>query len=195
VAGDEDTDIMTRETPLYRSTGTSEVNRTTMLLLALLLSTTIGGCAGCYSTRQGTALPHLKTVYIQQVEDVSGSGRASVRQDLMQRLVQRFRDDNTLRVVDANGADSRIDVTIVTINDKERLNISSAELETTRRVTIEARATFTDNVKRKPVYSERIFRGEGQFNVNSGESGVNDAIRVAIDKVTNDILLESVAQW
>lgn len=183
--------------PQYRSTGSSLRSGTGgwALFLVLLLAATVGGCAGCYSTRQGTSLPHLKTVYIQQVEDASGSGRATVRQDLMQRLVQRFRDDNTLRIVDANGADSRIDVTIVTINDKERLNISSAELETTRRVTIEARATFTDNVKRKPVYSERIFRGEGQFNVNAGESGVNDAIRVAIDKITDDILLESVAQW
>ena len=166
-----------------------------LLVLLLALSATTWGCAGCYSFRQGTALPHLKTVYIPQVEDASGSGRATVRQDLMQRLVQRFRDDNTLRILDEPTADSRVDVTIVSINDKERLNISAAELETTRRVVIEARVTFTDNVKRKPVYSGRVFRGEGQFNVNQGESGVNDAIRVAIDKMTTDILLESVAQW
>lgn len=165
------------------------------LLMMLMLSAGTWGCAGCYSTRQGTSLPHLKTVYIQQVEDNSGSGRATVRQDLMQRLTQRFRDDNTLRILDGPSADSRIDVTITAINDRERLNISAAELETTRRVVIEARVTYTDNVKRKPVYTDRIFRGEGQFNVNQGEAGVNDAIRTAIDKMTTDILLESVAQW
>jgi hypothetical protein len=198
MACNENTNMMPttgREYPPASAAGTGATAHALRLLLLVVLAATCSGCAGCYSFRQGTALPHLKTVYIQQVEDNSGSGRGTVRQDLMQRLVQRFRDDNTLRVVDANNADSRIDVTIVTINDRERLNISTAELETTRRVTIEVRATFTDNVKRRPVYSERLFRGEGQFNVNTGEAGINDAIRVAIDKLTTDILLESVAQW
>jgi hypothetical protein len=150
---------------------------------------------GCYSFRGGSAPAHLRTVAIPQVEDVSGFGRGTIRQDMTQVLVRKFRDDNSLRVADPTASDSQLQVAITTIRTNERLNISGAELETVRGVIIEARATFNDNTKRREIYKDRTFVGRSQYNIASGTAGENNAIREAIEKVTDDILIATVADW
>jgi hypothetical protein len=86
-------------------------------------------------------------------------------------------------------------VTITAIRNNERRNISSAELETVRGVVIEARATFFDNVKRRAIYNDKVFRGDAQYDISQGSDGENRAIQQAIEKLTNEILLETVAGW
>src|SRR5688572_1649193 len=152
--------------------------------------------AGCYSFRGGSAPAHLATVMIPQVEDVSGSGRATMRQDLTQLLVRKFREDNSLRVVDDPSADSRLEVTISAVRDRERLAVSGQqELETVRGVTIEARATLRDNIKRRPLFSDRTFTGRSQYNIDAGITGETEAISKALDQLSTEILLEAVAGW
>jgi hypothetical protein len=164
-------------------------------LLHIQLAVAAISLAGCYSFRGGSAPAHLSTVIIPQVEDNSGSGRATMRQDLTQLLVRKFREDNSLRVVDHAAADSRVEVTITVVRDRERLAVSGAEFETVRGVTIEARATFRDNVRRRPIYSDRTFTGRSQYNVDQGVAGEADAIAKALDQLSTEILLESVAAW
>jgi hypothetical protein len=161
-------------------------------LSAILLATALGGC---YSFRGGSAPAHLSSVIIPQVEDVSGSGRATMRQDLTQILVRKFREDNSLRVVDDPAADSRLEVTLTVVRDAERLAVSGGqELETVRGVTLEARAVFRDNVRRRAVF-ERAFSARSQYNVDQGAAGEADAIAKALDNLSTDILLATVAQW
>ena len=155
----------------------------------------LSALAGCYSFRGGSAPAHLNSVMIPQVEDNSGSGRATMRQDLTQLLVRKFREDNSLRVVDDASADSRLDVTITVVRDRERLAVSGQELETVRGVTIEARATLRDNIKRRPLFNDRTFSARSQYNVDEGMAGETDAIARALDQLSTDILLEAVAGW
>jgi ABC-type uncharacterized transport system auxiliary subunit len=162
------------------------------LASALALAALLGGC---YSFRGGSAPAHLSTVVIPQVEDNSGSGRATMRQDLTQLIARKFREDNSLRVVDDQNADARIEVTIITVRDRERLAVSGQEYETVRGVTIEARATFRDNVRRRPIYADRTFTGRSQYNIDQGVAGEADAIAKALDLLSTEILLESVAAW
>jgi len=163
------------------------------LVASIVLPATMS--TGCYSFRGGSAPAHLHTIYIPQAEDVSGFGRATVREDLTQTLIKKFRNDNSLRIVDGTGADSRLDVTIVTVRNNERRNISGAELETVRGVVVQARATFFDNVKRKPVFKDRAFQADAQYSVNAGLEGENRAFEDALDKLTTDILVATVADW
>lgn len=158
-----------------------------LVLLALV-------CAGCYSFRGGSAPVGIRTISIPPAEDVSGFGRGTVRQELTTLLINRFRDDNTLRLSDANAADSRLEVTITGIRT-EKLNISGNELETVRGVVIDARVTFNDNLKRRPVYKDRAFTGRAQYNINRGTAGENEAITDALETVAEAILLATVADW
>ncbi|HVK37134.1 MAG TPA: LPS assembly lipoprotein LptE [Candidatus Kapabacteria bacterium] len=163
-----------------------------IVVAAVALAAALGGC---YSFKGGSAPAHLSSVAIPQVEDVSGSGRATMRQDLTQILVRKFREDNSLRVVDEPAADSRLEVTITVVRDAERLAVSGGqELETVRGVTLEARVVFRDNVRRRAVY-ERVFSARSQYNIDQGGAGETDALARAIDNLSNDILLATVAQW
>lgn len=152
-------------------------------------------CAGCYSFRTGSAPAHLHTIGIEPSDDVSGFGRGTIRQDLTDLLVRRFRDDNTLRVVDASGADSRLEATITTIRTNERLNLSGTEYETVRGVYIEVRATFFDNVKKREVFKDRTVQGRSQYLVDQGLAGENKAIHDALEKLTEELLNAAVADW
>jgi hypothetical protein len=150
--------------------------------------------SGCYSFRGGSAPANIKTVAIPPAEDVSGYGRGTVRQELTTLLINRFRDDNTLRIADPASADSRLEVTITGIRS-EQLNLSGNELETVRGIVIDTRVTFNDNGKRRPVYKDRTFTGRSQYNINRGTAGENEAISEALEKVSEAILLATVADW
>ncbi len=163
-----------------------------MLLLGLIVA---AGLGGCYSFRGQSVPAHLKTVGIPPVEDNSGYGRGTVRQDMTTELVRKFRDDNSLRVVDPTGADSRLDVTITSINDKGRLNVSASEYETVLEMVISARVTFTDNVKKRALVNGRDVTGRASYRVDQGEAGRVEAIRNALDKLTSQILLEVTSDW
>jgi len=151
--------------------------------------------AGCYSFRGGAPPANLKTVRIPTVEDASGFGRATVRDDMTRELVRKFREDNSLRVIDAADADSQIEVTITSIRNDERRNISTGELETVRGVTVGAQVTFVDNLKRTEVFANRAFSGDAQYRIDEGAAGEERAIRTAVDKITSEILLSAVADW
>jgi hypothetical protein len=160
------------------------------LLLALVLS-----MSGCYGFRGGSVPAHLHTIYIPQADDASGLGRAEVRNNLTQTLIRKFRDDNSLRVVDGTGSDSRLDVAITTIQVDKRLNVSTQALGTVYGVVIQTRVTFFDNVKKKAIFKDRSFQAESQYSVSNPEQGRNDAINVALDNITSQILLDTVANW
>ncbi len=151
--------------------------------------------AGCYSFRGGSVPPHLSTIVIPEIEDVSGYGDGTIRQDFTAFLIRRFREDNSLRVVEQAGADVRLEVTLSTLRDDIRLGVTGQELETDRGVIIEARVTFTDNVRRRPVYRDRQFVGRSQYAISSGLDGRRTAIRESLVRLTDDILLATVADW
>lgn len=150
---------------------------------------------GCYSFRGGAPPANLKTVTIPTVEDASGFGRATIRDDMTRELARKFREDNSLRVIDAADADSRLQVTITSIRNDERRNISTGELETVRGVTVAAQVTFVDNLKRSEVFTNRTFSGDAQYRIDEGAAGEERAIRTALDKITSEILLAAVADW
>ena len=70
----------------------------TILVLALVSLT---GCSGCPYSFTGSSVPaHLKTVAIPLFDDLSGSGEPGLRELLTNKLIARFRQDNSLEVVD-----------------------------------------------------------------------------------------------
>ncbi len=151
--------------------------------------------AGCYSFRGGSTPAHLETIVVPEVVDNSSLGRPEIRFDVTNDLVDRFRSDNELRVVDNSEADARLDVTLVRIVLDERQGVSSDDRETLRGVTVEARATFYDNVKDRAIYEKRPFIGRATYEVAEGAAGEDEALAEAIDQLNNDILLATVADW
>lgn len=83
-------------------------------LVSLLLSVVLIA-GGCYSFTGGSVPPHLKTIAIATVADRSSFGQPIWREVATQLLIERFRNDNTLQLVDRDGdAELRAAITSIT---------------------------------------------------------------------------------
>lgn len=146
---------------------------------------------GCYSFTGASVPAHLKTVAIPLIEDVSGFGEAGLREKFTQKLIELFRSDNNLEIGERLTSDSIVEGTIVQVTDAPQV-ISGNDIVSTRRVTITVRASFTDMKLRKKVW-ERDFSNWGEYT--QGQQTRDIALTDAVNKVAEDILLETVSGW
>lgn len=146
---------------------------------------------GCYSFTGASVPAHLKTVAIPLAEDVSGFGEAGLREKFTQKLIELFRNDNNLEIGERLTSDSIVEGTIIQVSDAPQV-ISGNDIVSTRRVTITVRASFTDMKLRKKVW-ERDFSNWGEYT--QGQQTRDIALTDAVNKVAEDILLETVSGW
>jgi hypothetical protein len=150
--------------------------------------------SGCmYSFKGGSVPAHLKTIAIPLVQDQSGFGDPTLRDEFTQQLVQRFTNDNTLEIADRGTADSILEGVIVDVKDAPAV-VQGGEQVAARRITVTARVTFEDLKLRRKVW-EKDFSNWGDYASGSGLTQRNDGIKEAVRKLTEDILTETVAGW
>ena len=147
--------------------------------------------SGCYSFTGASVPAHLKTVAIPLFEDVSGFGEPGLREKFTQKLIELFRSDNNLEIGERLTSDSIVEGTIVGVTDAPSV-ISGNDIVTTRRVTVNVRASFTDMKLRKKVW-EKDFSNWGEYV--QGQQTRDVALADAVNKVAEDILLETVSGW
>ena len=161
-----------------------------LFIMAGLINFT--GC--CSYSFTGASVPeHLKTISIPVADDRSGAGEPGLRELFTSKLTQKFIDDNTLRVTDRVNANASIDCTISSFSDSPAV-VSGGENVTTRRITIGVQVIYKDLVKRKTIF-EQNFSNYGDYNASGGLPEKNIAIGIAVDKITEDILLAAVSGW
>ncbi len=145
----------------------------------------------CYSFTGASVAPHLKTVAIPLFEDVSGFGEPGLREKFTQKVLEQFRNDNNLELGERLTADSIIEGTISTVIDAPSV-IGGNDIVRTRRVTVTVHASYTDMKFRKKIW-EKDFSNWGEYTQGSQTRDV--ALNQAVDKVAEDILLETVSGW
>jgi hypothetical protein len=148
----------------------------------------------CSYSFTGASVPsHLKTISIPVADDRSGAGVPGLRELFTTMLTQKFIDDNTLRVSDRVNANASLDCTISSYSDAPAV-VSGGNNVTTRRITIGIQVIYKDLVKRKNIF-EQTFSNYGDYTGNGGLTEKNAAINIAVDKITEDILLAAVSGW
>ena len=163
------------------------------LLLVLALAA-LSGCSGCPYSFTGSSVPaHLKTVAVPLFDDQSGSGEPGIRELLTNKLLNRFRQDNSLEVADKTRADSMIEGTIVSMGSQPNV-ITAGETVSRNRISIGVKAAFQDLKLRKKVY-EKQFSEWGDYDISGGPEQRQAAIDAALEKLAEDILLETVSGW
>jgi hypothetical protein len=149
------------------------------------------GCS--YSFKGGTVPPHLKTVAIPVVDDVSGYGDPSLRDQFTRELTQRFITDATLELADRNTADAALEGSIVEVRDAPNV-LQGGENVAQRRITVRVKMAFNDLKLRKKMW-EKEFSNWGDYPSGGGltqrQAGISEAVR----KITEDILNDTVAGW
>ena len=172
-----------------RTTGQTAAECSFLLLSAWCIL--LAGCA--YSFSGASVPPHLKTIAIPIVDDQSGYGDPTLREMFTNELVQRFRSDNTLELADIAGADAVLRGIIVTVREAPAV-VAPGEQVTQRRLTVTVRMTFQDLKLRKTVW-EKEFSNWGDFPSGGGQTQRNEGLTVAVRKLTEDILNDTVSGW
>lgn len=165
-----------------------------ILNLLFVALTAINFTSCCAYSFTGASVPeHLKTIAIPIADDRSGSGEPGLRENLTQKLIQKFIDDNTLQVSERTSADALLECSIVSLSDAPAI-VSAGESITSRRVTVGVRVIYRDLVKRTTVF-EKTFSNYSDYLSSNPIEGRKTAIEEAIDLISDDILLDTVSGW
>lgn len=159
--------------------------RATLCLLAAVAA------AGCYSFTGSSVPAHLKTIAVALFDDQSGFGEAGVRERFTRKLIDLFTNDNNLEIADKTTADSMLEGTVTAIRDEPSV-ITAGEQTMTRRVTVSVHAVYTDMKLRKKLW-ERDFSQWGEYA--PGVEMRSAAVDAAVQKISEDILIETVSGW
>lgn len=163
-----------------------------IFVLLIATAVTVESFSGCMYSFTGSSVPqHLKTIAIPLFEDQSGFGEPNLREDLTKELINQFVNDNSLALADRSTADSMIEGTITAVSDAPSV-IAPGEQVSLRRVTITVHVTYQDLKLRKKVW-EKDFTDWGEYDPSSQVRTA--AITDAVNKIANDVLIETVSGW
>ncbi len=147
---------------------------------------------GCYSFKGGSLPKYINTISFTPVVDNSNYGNPNYIEMFFNVLVNKFRRDNSLKVVEGTG-DSKISLIINSIRD-ETAFVKPGELEKERKITMEVSVEFFDAIKNKAFWT-RKFSNYAIYSVAGIPSTRDRAIEEVIDKITDEILIATVSGW
>jgi hypothetical protein len=163
------------------------------IIITFILSIAVINLIGCYSFTGASVPPHIKTIAIPLFDDQSGSGEPSLREKITNVLIEKFRQDNNLEIADKTNADSMLEGIITSMSDQPQV-VSKGETVSKRRITISIKVTYQDMKLKKKIF-EKNFSGWGDFDSSEGPDDRQKAINNAIDKLSDDILQNTVSRW
>ena len=155
--------------------------------LGLVLIWTGGVACGHYSF-SGVRVPGVASIAIPVFEDQSGEFQ--IREQLTNRLVERFLTENTLPVVAPDDADSILRGTILRVEDNPvslRTNETAQQFE----LYIYVQVRYENQRTHETLFEDRL-SGRGTFDEPaSRELG----IELAIEKLSEDLLNKVISGW
>lgn len=165
------------------------------LLFSLLFGTSALISFGCstYSFTGASVPAHLKTIAIPIAEDKSPAAIPGLRESLTDNLIQKFISDNSLQVTERSTANATLECVITSVTDAPAI-VSAGEQISSRRLTINVKVIYKDLVQKKTIF-ENNFTNHGDYVPGEATNKREDAIAVAIDKLSEDILLAVVSGW
>jgi Lipopolysaccharide-assembly len=150
------------------------------------------GC-GSYSFTGASVPEHLKTIAIPVADDKSPAAIPGLRESLTDNLIQKFISDNSLQVTERSTANATLECVVTSVTDAPAI-VSAGEQISSRRLTIIVKVIYKDLVQKKTIF-ENNFTNYGDYVPGEATNQRDDAIAVAVDKISEDILLAVVSGW
>lgn len=159
-----------------------------LLITALQLSS-------CNYGFKGASPPDgIKTIYIPTIRDESGFGLPALGEDMTTLLKNKFINDNTLEYADKTLADGMLECVVKSIKD-EALVVTGNETVSRRKVTITVSVDFSSLKKKKSIW-KKDFSNWGEYDSSTGGFSKRDeGVKIAEDKLTDDILIDVISNW
>jgi len=173
----------------------NKMNVLKLLFFTLLfgISAVINFGCGSYSFTGASVPAHLKTIAIPVADDKSPAAIPGLRELLTDNLIQKFISDNSLQVTERSTANATLECVITSVTDAPAI-VSAGEQISSRRLTIIVKVIYKDLVQKKTIF-EKEFKNYGDYPPGQETNKRPEAIDVAIDKLTEDILLAVVSGW
>jgi hypothetical protein len=161
----------------------------------LVLIIPLIGLTACSYSFTGASVPaHLETVAIPLFKDRSGSAEPNLDNVFTNQLIDIFLNDNTLSVIDKANADALIECTITSLRDTPEAVSGENEKASLRRITITVKVNYRDLVMKETIFN-KDFSNYATYDAGDSFEGRQRAITVAIELITEDILLGVVSNW
>ncbi len=160
--------------------------RPLLFLTVILLFSSCG-----YYSFKGALPSYIKKVAVPLFDD--NTAYPGVREDLTNKVVDAFVEDNTLKITNENNADIIISGTIMSISQRAAA-LTKDEDVTEFQVYVNVRVKCEDIKQNKTLWQKTI----SQFGTMSG-AGLQDerdqAIAEAIEKIAEDIINNTLGYW
>ena len=151
--------------------------------------------SSCTYSFKGASPPEgIKTIFIPTIRDESGFGLPTIGEEMTLLLKNKFINDNTLEYDEKTKADGMVEGVIKSIID-EPLVVTGNEQVSRRKITVTVTVSFTNLKKKKNIWT-KDFSNFGEYESSTGGFSKRDeGVRVAEDKITDDILLDVISNW
>lgn len=171
----------------------SQELKTFLFILLFGTSAVINFGCSSYSFTGASVPAHLKTIAIPIAEDKSPAAIPGLRESLTDNLITKFITDNSLQVTERSTANATLECVITSVTDAPAI-VSAGEEITSRRVTINVKVIYKDLVQKKTIF-ENNFTNHGDYVPGEETNKREDAIAIAVEKLSEDILLAVVSGW
>lgn len=163
-----------------------------ILLISIFCTVSIN--CGVYGFRGNNPPPGINRIAVPTFKDESGFSAPDLAELFTQQLKTKIISDNTFRISDKNIADAILNCTITNVRD-EALVISSGDNVSRRKIIITVKVDF-ENLKKQKVIWNRNFENYGEYESSDATfSERANGINTAIERITEDILIDLTSNW
>jgi Lipopolysaccharide-assembly len=164
---------------------------------ALLLSVAVLGSSCAYTTSTAQLPTHLRSVAVPVFENTTAE--YNLEQDVTAAVIERFVQDNHLKVVDERAADCVVRGKIIEYRNSVFGIQTTNDLSQEYRVTIGVEVVFKDLVKNREVWNDKDLVKTSNYYVQDvpGHPAQTeiDGRKAAILKLADEIFSRSVESW
>ena len=157
------------------------------------LALALGGC-GVYSASSGRVDEAIQRVAVEYLENATAEPDLGV--EIADLIILALQEDNTLKVVDQENADSIIDGRVARYQLRQA-SISGQQQVDEYQVQIAVELSFRPRGGGEPIFERRRFTGTGTYFLNDpqGASSEQTAKEEAVEEIVRDVLAQVVEDW
>jgi hypothetical protein len=163
------------------------------LYLCLVAVCAVSFCS-CYSFTGASVPPHWKSIALPLFDDESNFGQPALREKITNTLIEKFQRDNSLAIADRATATVELKGTITAIEADQPIAVAQGTQASKLQITLHASVTLYDNSLKKQAWT-KSFTATGNYAPSGGFSERDLGLKQAVDKLADDVLLETLSAW
>jgi hypothetical protein len=158
----------------------------------LLLAVCLGGC-GVYSTTSGRVDDSVRRISVPYL--VNETAEPSIGTELTELIIKAIQDDNTLKVIDENGATAELSGSVLGYRLREvfatsQMQVDEYQVQITVELSLRVRATG------EAIFEKKRINGSGNFLLDDPNGSTETTARAeAAAQIVRDVLAVIVEDW